>query len=156
MNYMLIYLHSQGTDSRRREVKFMTIEFAKKFRQNNSWVKHVLGHPAHYPTRQAISFNAGRGLPFHKHWSYGDAAILTVKGEVLGNGHRCTKCGVDNRNGNGIFQECVAFSKGRNYPDLAAGVTPFNGACSNCYWGGQASRCSLYAGGSMCYRLFVS
>lgn len=129
----------------------MTIKYAESIRRNNYWVKYILEHPGDYPTRRTLSLRASRGLPFDKHESYGDAAVLTVKGEVLGNGERCTNCGVDDRRNTGTFQSCVAFRKGQTYPDLGQGQTPFNGACSNCVWGGQASTCSLREGGGMCY-----
>ncbi|KFY83145.1 hypothetical protein V498_08275, partial [Pseudogymnoascus sp. VKM F-4517 (FW-2822)] len=94
---------------------------------------------AEYPVARQLRWRPKRETDLARHPSYGIAAEMQARGN-----NNATPCNSCSRDAGPFDTGCVSFSRAYG-PD---GKVPFGGACANCFWGGQGSRCSLRVGGA--------
>jgi hypothetical protein len=85
-----------------------------------------------------------------EHYTYEPATLAQTRGTLRAD--RCTSCA----KGNGRFVSCCSFDLSHGGPRAKKGIPLLLGACGNCYWGGQAGRCSFKIGGECCLRANLS
>lgn len=86
---------------------------------------------AELPVVRQPRFRGDRGrVALERHSSYRQAIMAFIRGHIPN--RACAHC----RNGHGAMTDCVRLEADAEHF--------FSGACTNCHWGGQSSRCSFY------------
>ncbi|KAH8674428.1 hypothetical protein BGZ60DRAFT_429434 [Tricladium varicosporioides] len=102
------------------------------------------------PIRHSIQWR-GRERPktLGNNQSHFPALVIQLYGQQNKKSRQCLHC----KNGNGKFEGCHSFrhgqgpqggrAKGMKSTESTKPYTAFGGACGNCWWGSQGSRCTL-------------